>query len=343
MIVDINGNEIAKYALQDRNLYWPIVLVLDDLVADKKVLLVSTPATLEEIYQAVVILKADCVLIENCSHACYIHVEDIPTSLPVPLYHLSSNMEYFYTATEHVLFFPCWLFAAKTFPANNLIIGSEADINRKFNISCTNRNLKYRLHRIYWLGKLLQKPYVNDICRRMYKYDDFDFNYEEYNAGLTYEEWKIIKEHYDNSPGFIDLEINAVVDTNFDIYTDSYINFLCETYVEYNFLSEKSFKPLMAGQIPMIFGCPGIVKMYADLGFDMFYDIIDHNVYDSITDRDQRAQAMVDYLDHVHRLPFSDIFRKTVERRRKNLEYMYSDKLLQMITDPIVKKIRGLV
>jgi hypothetical protein len=71
--------------------------------------------------------------------------------------------------------------------------------------------------------------------------------------------------------------------------------------------------------------------MYCDLGFDMFYDIIDHNAYDNMPNWKDSAVAITEYLDHVNSLPFQDIFKKTVSRREKNLEYLHSEKLWNFV------------
>lgn len=240
-------------------------------------------------------------------------------------------MEYFYNSREDVKFLPFWLIAARSFPPNKIAIGSESDFNRKFNISCTVRRLTTRPHRIYLIAKVLQKPIANNILRRMYQADDFEFEFFVQNLGLTVDEIDILRHNYNNSPYFSEPEVDAVVDTNFDIYTKSYVNLVSETYVDYNFISEKSYKPILAGQIPIIHGPTGIVKMYCDLGFDMFYDIIDHNVYDNMSDWKDSAIAITEYLDYVDSLPFCDIFKKTADRRKKNLEYLHSEKLWNFI------------
>jgi|688.fasta_scaffold182293_2 hypothetical protein len=339
-IVDINGREIKTYRPDERDLNWPIVTFLDSFFEDKKILMPDFTATFSEIEIAMSKFQVDCALLENASHAV-----DIKNSarFTAPIYYLSSNMEYFYQEQDNVIFFPFWLFALRIFPKNNIIIGSVGDLERKYQFSTANRNLKFRPHRIYFLGKLLQKKYWNKICSRMHKFDDFDCNYVDFHdVGLTEDEFKLVKDNYDKSPYWSEGEFNAVIDTNFEIFTDAYINLVTETYIYSDFLSEKSYKPLMSGQIPMIFGCCNIVRMYADLGFDMFYDIIDHNQYDGVHDWRQRINAMLECLDHVVTYPMYDIFTSTMARRQKNLDFLYSEQLLNTITAPLIKKINSL-
>jgi hypothetical protein len=57
--------------------------------------------------------------------------------------------------------------------------------------------------------------------------------------------------------------------------------------------SEKSIKPFIAHQIPLIFGVFGIQQRLRDLGFDLFDDYVNHNSYENIKDPYRRLQKMV--------------------------------------------------
>lgn len=339
LILDIDGKNIQQYQDCERNLVSVIADKIGNYLPKLKILLVTPMSTTNEIQQAAEKFQVDAVLIEMTSHACTPDWRASNNQLTVPVYQLSSNMEYFYTENETVIFFPFWLFATQTFPKNKIIIGSESDINRQYPIASTCRNLKHRQHRRHFYGKLLQKHYANNILKGFYKYDDFDFNQEEYSAELTHNEWSYFKQIYDEAPQFVDSEQDAVVDTNFKNYTQGYVHLLCETYVEYNFLSEKSYKPLMAGQMPMVFGCPDIMRMFQDLGFDLFFDIIDHAYYDSVPDWKTRISKMLNIVEQVDQLPLNKIFADTVARRQKNLELLYSNTIESSVIARLINKL----
>lgn len=63
------------------------------------------------------------------------------------------------------------------------------------------------------------------------------------------------------------------------------------------FLTEKTVKAFAIGQIPLILGPFGQVKMTRDLGFDLFDDIVDHS-YDLIVDPIDRIEQFTDSLEN---------------------------------------------
>ena len=78
------------------------------------------------------------------------------------------------------------------------------------------------------------------------------------------------------------------------IYQQHQFNIVTETQYDQTpgIISEKTTFALLAGQIPIVIGYPGIVRDCQELGFDMFTDIIDTS-YDFLPD-DQRWQAALD-------------------------------------------------
>lgn len=57
--------------------------------------------------------------------------------------------------------------------------------------------------------------------------------------------------------------------------------------------SEKTIKPFLAHQLPLIFGVYGLPQRLRELGFDLFDDYIDHKSYENIKDAYTRLQMMV--------------------------------------------------
>ena len=344
-VIDISGQIIYQYDFHQTNLIKVIADKIDNNSPNKNILLLL-PHELENIpiVQNLINKKfVDLVIVEMASHATDVPTEsssnELSKNFGIPVLFLSSNMEYFYTNHDHVVFFPFWLLAAQEFPKNNLVFGSELDIYRKHQIATSPRNLKHRKHRLYFYGKLLQTNFADKVRKNFFKYDDFDFNHLEYSAGLSFDEWQHFKTIYDNSPYFDAAEQQAVVDTNFDIYLESYIHLVSETYTEYSFISEKTYKSFLAGQIPMILGCPGVMAMLKDLGFDIFDDVIDHKFYDSQTNFTQRVTNMLEVVQHTYTLKLDQIFAATVSRRQKNFDVIFNNKFLPSCIDILIKKL----
>jgi hypothetical protein len=105
-------------------------------------------------------------------------------------------------------------------------------------------------------------------------------------------------------------------------------------------MSEKSFKPFLAGQIPVIYGTSGANRLVADMGFDMFYDIIDHNKYDNLETVQERIDGMLACIDTVSESDFAEIFLSTVDRRKKNKEHLFSKDIEELLMKPFFEKIK---
>ena len=77
------------------------------------------------------------------------------------------------------------------------------------------------------------------------------------------------------------------------LYSTTKINVVTETlYTETpGVITEKTLFALLAGQIPIVIGYPGIVEHCRRLGFDMFDDLVD-NSYDTLHDTYRWSEAL---------------------------------------------------
>lgn len=77
------------------------------------------------------------------------------------------------------------------------------------------------------------------------------------------------------------------------LYATTQVNVVTETqYIETpGIITEKTLFALLAGQIPIVIGYPGIVEHCRQLGFDMFDDLVD-NSYDYLDDGIRYQQAL---------------------------------------------------
>jgi len=57
-------------------------------------------------------------------------------------------------------------------------------------------------------------------------------------------------------------------------YKDSYVNIFSESEIEYEVCTEKTFKPFIAGQIPIPLACKGYLNYMRKLGFHTFDDLL---------------------------------------------------------------------
>ena len=89
------------------------------------------------------------------------------------------------------------------------------------------------------------------------------------------------------------------------------------------FLTEKTVKAFAIGQIPLILGPVGQVKMTRDLGFDLFDDIVDHS-YDLIVDPyariDQFTNSLKNFINQYPKDSLQELKNTLMPRFIKNLE-----------------------
>jgi hypothetical protein len=106
--------------------------------------------------------------------------------------------------------------------------------------------------------------------------------------------------------------------------TDAYIHLVTETTVIPKiFVSEKTWKPIAAGQLFLIFGNPGIVSYLRNCGVDVFDDIVDHS-YDSIVDWQCRLHAIHDQIAYLLNQNLKDIYITTSKRRTENTKKFFA-------------------
>jgi hypothetical protein len=123
-------------------------------------------------------------------------------------------------------------------------------------------------------------------------------------------------------------------------HTGAYCNLVMEHTMEVECLSEKSFKPFIAEQIPVYAASRGAAQAMSMLGFDLFYDFVDHNQYDSVhlnnrreaINYTMRLDALHAAIDKVYQTDFQSFIHRpdVIERKKKNKEHFYSDAIDHM-------------
>ena len=118
--------------------------------------------------------------------------------------------------------------------------------------------------------------------------------------------------------------IQNIIDNSYD----SPLNFVTENVTglmpgddsEYGLItfSEKTLKPFLAHQIPMIFGLYGLNGVLRDLGFDLFDDFINHKSYENITNPHHRLKEMCKELKRVLEFDILEFRNNNLNRITKN-------------------------
>ena len=193
---------------------------------------------------------------------------------------------------------------------------------KKYKFSCLNGTAKE--HRKFLYVLLNQKHYFKDIV--------FTFGHRPPTTAfpneilLTVEE----QESYQALPQTVEfLASDATVGIDLTLkhpaYQESYINLVTETTVVSPMLSEKTFKPIVAGQLFVLIAASGAVQFLRDIGIDTFDDIIDHS-YDLISDTRARINKAVEQVDQLIEKDLDTIYDNIKDRLEQNSIYMRSQK-----------------
>lgn len=220
------------------------------------------------------------------------------------------------TKPTQAYFFPFWA----VFMSYNTQGFSYA--NKNYKISCLN-GTTWNHRKLVYLH-LTTRPYFKDVV--------FSFgNRPPYNPSfrdipLTLQE----QETYSNLPQNVSFQHEQSLDIDLSIshpaYQESYLNVVTETTVSNitPMLSEKTFKPIIAGQLFVLVASPGAVKFLREIGIDTFDDIINHS-YDIEQDVRKRIDQALTEVDRLEKLDLSGIYQQIKPRLIKNSLYFCSE------------------
>jgi hypothetical protein len=125
------------------------------------------------------------------------------------------------------------------------------------------------------------------------------------------------------------------------VYNQCAVNLVTETSItEGVIISEKSCKPFMAYQIPVIVGPVGSSQFLQDIGLDMFADYIPWQTWDSVADHKLRIRRIVEFVDKLLADPKAIVstHRSFKDRLIKNKEYFHSTEFENMLLRQIGKQ-----
>jgi hypothetical protein len=107
------------------------------------------------------------------------------------------------------------------------------------------------------------------------------------------------------------------------------------------FLSEKTWKPIAAGQLFLHFGNPGTIGFLRTLGVDTFDDIIDHDSYDNVSDWRQRMGIIHRLASDLMALDLQDIWHTTLSRRQSNVDRFFAGDFMQCFRHDALDNLLG--
>lgn len=242
-------------------------------------------------------------------------------------------------------FLPTWYFEQRNFAKNHNYNKVTFSNDRPYVFSCVNK-ANLRPEKLYNYIKCYQQR-TSDWFLTAYQVPDLPAEVLGCNNDqnkLWQEEIRPGLKQFDQDlENFIGKNVTAAQDEVttvafsmlFPGYTQAHVNLAIEHSMEFPIMSEKTFKPFAAGQLPIFLGYPGIAGAVRTLGFDIFDDIIPHDSYDNVTfnvNTDQVWQFWSNRVDAVHQLIDTlnlTEFKKQIispairDRRNKNKLHFY--------------------
>ena len=238
---------------------------------------------------------------------------------------LSGDATYFIEPKDHICFLPFWYLIQKYIWPKSIASSGPCS----YKISSLNGTTRY--HRVENFVKLKEKTYFDQLYFTMrYAWNERTEKQQTpksfWNSDIAEKFSSLILP--DQSPG----EKTDSIDN--PAYQDSYVNYVTETSILDGTImtTEKTWKPIMAGQPAIWLANPGTVNFLRSIGFDMFDDILDDHRYDNETNLNRRIDMIYDIIDNIMSADLAQIFQDTLARRQANLDQFYSDDLETVLT-----------
>ena len=257
-------------------------------------------------------------LLENCKRY----------NIKLPFYVISACANYYKNYNDPQIIF----FAEEEILATHNSIIEQINPAHKF--SCLNAN-KWS-HRILTYIQLYDKPYFSDMIFGWGRRTGWTKDYLEQedfinDIVITDDEWgklatlpQRILAHPNDDTDHNDRTTDHIA------YTSACLNIITETTSRNDTpqLTEKSFKPILAGQFFIMIGSRGLIQYMRDIGFDVFDDIINHS-YDSIEDDRERIAAAIKELDWLDQVDLFELHAQCKERFLKNQQWLKSPEFVE--------------
>lgn len=228
---------------------------------------------------------------------------------------------------DHIVYFPFFAWHKKW-----QSVDSAQIVNCDRNYLFSNLNYVARDFRIANYLRFKQKAWADRCLITMHHVVQKNHDYDGHMK-LTEKEvmaWGRIKS---TLPSSIEDGFGSTFHATHPAFADTYLHVVSETTCKDKiFLTEKTWQPILAGQLFMIWGNKGIIHHLRNLGVDVFDDVIDHG-YDAVTDHRDRLEYLHKELDRLAELDWPDIYRTTTKRRQKNADNFVSGMFVSKYVD----------
>jgi len=233
----------------------------------------------------------------------------------------TSNYKYFQNQHPQIFYYPEYLFELR-YDFN--LVQHNIDQPRQYKLCCLTRNP--------WTHKTMnllamRKHAWFDQCVISFGLDQHnEYQIDPINADVslfaTADDIDFLNSNYPISLPFPDNRRKYTANTCL-AHKNSYLDYAVESSVENHFISEKSWKAMFSGQLFFLFGAPGIIDHFRQIGIDTFDDIVDHS-YDTVSHSRDRLNSIMQSITKYMSLDIDQVWKDTYHRRKKNLDLVYS-------------------
>lgn len=104
---------------------------------------------------------------------------------------------------------------------------------------------------------------------------------------------------------------------NLSLYKRPLIDLVSESEYEHIRITEKTWKPILLGQIFLVNGAPFFYKYLKELGFKCYDEIFDYS-FDSETNMDKRIDIIIDNIQRLKKKNYNSIYKSVYEKIQYN-------------------------
>jgi hypothetical protein len=275
-------------------------------------------------------------------------------------YYITSNYTYYHNPDPQIIFFPAFLWTIGSQQVDEYFKDSvsrqckttyDAQLIKTKGLMCLNRNLTW--HRLYFFSLIAEQSWFDKITYSFLNQIEDRLEAVCIKEFLTVQEREKIKSLecllpiMCKSESTVDKEsipimwIDGASSVASPDYQNHAINLVTETSLtEGVILTEKSCKPFMAYQIPIIVGPLGANQFLQDIGLDMFADYVPWHSWDNETDHKLKMQKIVAFLDQLLAGPTAEqdilnMHQQSHLRLIKNKERFHSQEFLNLLTQQL--------
>jgi hypothetical protein len=137
---------------------------------------------------------------------------------------------------------------------------------------------------------------------------------------------------YRNLPGEVPEIDRADAGVDHEVYDQYAVNIVTETVTDLCYISEKTCKPFISRQIPIIVSSVGVNQFLKDIGLDMFEDIVPWPTWDSESDENIRINKIVEFVEQwIKSGTVLEDYYRVIDRVERNKKYFHSEKFRDII------------